>query len=157
MENLEKEATEFIKGVAKTRGLDDLSATILALLFMEPEEITLEEIVNKTGYSLASVSTKVKIFSDMGLVSRKTKPGTKKIYLYMEKDFLGLIKDYSDKIRSGMDVAESEVGRMLKDYKCKEKGEREKKQVKILMQVQDYLTKVKPLFELFFKKVEELK
>jgi HTH-type transcriptional regulator, osmoprotectant uptake regulator len=72
----------------KVNGLDDLSSNIIANLYVSPEEVSLEELSKKTGYSLSSVSTSLKMIERFGFVSRMKKPRSRKVYFYMEKDLM---------------------------------------------------------------------
>ncbi|MBW2988238.1 hypothetical protein KY318_01895, partial [Candidatus Woesearchaeota archaeon] len=55
---------------------------------IEPEEIPMEELARKTGYSLSSICLKLKLLESMGLVLKKRKPGSNRVYLFMEKDIV---------------------------------------------------------------------
>ncbi len=78
--------------IYKDFGFDSLTSRLIMLLYIEPEEISMDELSEKTGYSLASVSNKMKVLEGLRVVSRIKKPGTKKIFFYMEKDMLKLQK-----------------------------------------------------------------
>ncbi|MDQ1276209.1 MAG: hypothetical protein QG610_1784 [Euryarchaeota archaeon] len=73
---------------AKVQGLDEITSRIIAVLFIEPEDISLEELAKKTGYSLSAVSTSAKFLGSIGLIKKFRKPGSKKVYLFMEKDIV---------------------------------------------------------------------
>ena len=88
METLDKEFTEFLSSAGKGFGLHDLMLNIFAVLFLEPDEIAMEDIAKKTGYSLASVSNTTKMLESIGFVQRKRKPGSKKVFFFMEKDII---------------------------------------------------------------------
>jgi HTH-type transcriptional regulator, osmoprotectant uptake regulator len=78
---------------ARVNGLDDLFCRIVGILFAEPEEVSLEELSKKTGYSLSAVSTALKIAEQHGFVKRIRKPGSKKAYFYMEKGIAAMFAD----------------------------------------------------------------
>jgi len=90
MEAIEEEFTKFFKLLAKTYGMGDLQATVLSVIYLEPSEVAMEEISKKTGYSLASISNTMKMLEGAGIVRRIKKPGTKKVFFYMEKDLIKL-------------------------------------------------------------------
>jgi len=84
---------EFIELIAENRkvnGLDELSSKIIGILFIEPEEVALDELANRTGYSLSAVSTALKFIERAGIVKRSKKPKSKKVYFYMGKDILAM-------------------------------------------------------------------
>ncbi|OYT54005.1 MAG: hypothetical protein B6U72_03815 [Candidatus Altiarchaeales archaeon ex4484_2] len=90
MEAIEEEFAEFFKLLAKTYGMGDLQATVLSVLYLEPNEVAMEEIAKRTGYSLASISNTMKMLEGAGVVRRVKKPGTNKVFFYMEKDLIKL-------------------------------------------------------------------
>jgi len=81
---------ELIVENSKVNGFDELSSKIIGILFIEPEEIALDELANRTGYSLSAVSTALKFIERAGIVKRSTKPKSRKVYFYMEKDMLAM-------------------------------------------------------------------
>ena len=69
-------------------GFDELTSKIVGTLFIEPTEVALEDLAKMTGYSLSAVSTAMKLVVRAGLVKRMKKPGSRKVYFYMEKDLI---------------------------------------------------------------------
>ncbi|WP_269850600.1 GbsR/MarR family transcriptional regulator [Methanosarcina horonobensis] len=90
IKNPRDEFIQLIVHNSKVQGLDELTSQILAVLFIEPEEIPLEELAEKTGYSLSAVSTASKFLASIGLIKKFRKPGSKKVYLFMEKDMISI-------------------------------------------------------------------
>ncbi|GIU69581.1 MAG: hypothetical protein KatS3mg002_0817 [Candidatus Woesearchaeota archaeon] len=72
----------------KSNGLDDATSRIIAILFLEESEISLEELAKKSGYSLSLVSTAIKMMESFGLIHKLKKPHSKKVYVKMETDIL---------------------------------------------------------------------
>lgn len=75
----------------KANGLDETTARIAAILFIEQEDISLEELAKKTGYSLSSTSTSLKFMEATGLVHKFKKPHSKKIYIKMENNIMEIM------------------------------------------------------------------
>ncbi len=139
MNNLEKKFTDFIQKAGAAQGINDgLFLNLFALLYLEPKEISMDELAEKTGYSLASVSNKVKQielwFGNMADLRRINKPGTRKIYLYLEKDFdpVKMIKDaLYRKYKYAIKAAKSELPGMIEEGK-KSSSNKVKEQTKNL-------------------------
>ena len=89
-ESPKNEFIELIAENSKGRGLDELSSKIIGILFIEPEEVALDELANRTGYSLSAVSTALKFIERAGIVKRTKKPKSRKVYFYMGKDMLAI-------------------------------------------------------------------
>lgn len=90
MKQLEKEALDIFCQMFRSFGMKDMPLRVISTLYLEPEEMTMEQIARKTGYSLASVSNAMKLMENMGTIHRRRKPGSKKIYFYMEKSLVRL-------------------------------------------------------------------
>lgn len=88
MLEIDKEFTEFFSMIARSVGWGGLEGQIVAHLYLEPEPIAMEDLAKETGYSLSSISNTVKILESMGMVERIKRPGTRKVYLYLEKNLM---------------------------------------------------------------------
>lgn len=97
METAKKDFIELLTNSHKSHGLDDLTAKSVAILYAEPHEVSLEELAKKTGYSLSSLSTSMKMLERVGFVKRIKKPKSKKLYLYIEKDLMSTFIDMTKK------------------------------------------------------------
>jgi HTH-type transcriptional regulator, osmoprotectant uptake regulator len=75
---------------SRVNGIDSLSCRIIGLLYAEPCEVALDELSKRTGYSLSAVSTSLKVAEQQGIVKRIRKPGSKKVYYYMEKEIASM-------------------------------------------------------------------
>ncbi|HIE33828.1 MAG TPA: hypothetical protein EYP86_01655 [Candidatus Altiarchaeales archaeon] len=90
MQNIDQEFIGFFSRLLRSIGLDDLSSKIVAILYIEDREISMEEIAKMTGYSLASISNKMKLLETLVMIQRIKRPGTKRAFFYMEKDIIKL-------------------------------------------------------------------
>ncbi|MFA6089010.1 MAG: hypothetical protein WC755_04040 [Candidatus Woesearchaeota archaeon] len=102
-QTLDNEFQELCLKIGSAYGLDEVSSKIFSILYLEPDEICLEELANKLGYSLSTISKCVSQFERVPLFKKYRKPKSKKIYCFLEKDFekltaMMLIKLLNDKI-----------------------------------------------------------
>lgn len=81
---------ELITQNLKAEGFDDIASKIISMLFIEPEEMSLEEISIETGYSLSAVSTAMKNLSQYHIVRRFKKPGSKKVFFFLDKNLTSI-------------------------------------------------------------------
>jgi len=86
--DFEKDFINFGINVYRDFGFDYASAEIFMILYMQSKEISMEELSKRTGYCLASISNKIKVLESLGIAKRIKKPGTKKVFYYMEKDII---------------------------------------------------------------------
>jgi len=82
---IEKEFSGFIEELGCFAGLPSGLSPLFSILYIQPQEISMEELAQKSGYSLASVSLKVQQLVRLGLVIRRKRPGTNKVFLFVEK------------------------------------------------------------------------
>jgi len=157
MENLEKDMHAFFKKMWLGKGFDELSSDILAILLTEPEEVGMDWIAEITGYSLASISNKAKMLNEIGIISKKSKPGTKKIYLYIEKDFFKLFKEAMTKAEEALRYSNKEAKTIIEEYKRKTKTKKETNQITNLVSFLEYMSKVEPILMELKKKLEAIK
>jgi DNA-binding transcriptional regulator GbsR (MarR family) len=138
MEPLDQQFTDFYRIIGKSYNFDDLTTHIYARLFIDPDEVAMEDLAKETGYSLASVSNKLKILETCGVVTRRTRPGTRKVYVYADKDMMKMMMSFFVQYQQGEAVrVREEIPRMLDDLKGKKLGKREKAQAGILKKYYD--------------------
>lgn len=153
MEKIDKDFIEFYKKIGKNMGLDDLTSTLFAKLYIEPEEIAMEDLAKKTGYSLASISNKIHFLETMGLVQKITKPGTRKFFVFMEKDFskimLAHIKAKQELV---IKPAKQNIPIIIKNNK-----DANKEKIKILKNYHEQILKMEKMFDHMIKEFKMLK
>jgi DNA-binding transcriptional regulator GbsR (MarR family) len=81
-----EEFREVIYESCKALGLDDFPSRLLSVLQSEPEEISLGELSEMTGYSLSGLSTTLKAMEERQMVKRFKKPKSRKVYVKVDKD-----------------------------------------------------------------------
>lgn len=107
--DLDHEFIEFATGIGKTYGFDILSSKLFAILYLEPKEIAMEDLSNKTGYSMASVCNSIKVIEKTGFLNKIHKPGTKKLYFTLEKDFSKHMKAMVEMVRRSKIMPAKEI------------------------------------------------
>jgi DNA-binding transcriptional regulator GbsR (MarR family) len=133
MEPLDQQFTDFYRVIGKCYNLDDLTSMVYARLFIDPDEVAMEDLAKETGYSLASISNKLKILETCGVVVRRTRPGTRKVYVYAQKDMMKIVLSSFVLYQQGEVVmVKTEIPRLLEGLKGKKLGKREKAQKAIL-------------------------
>ncbi len=149
MDKLEKDIVEYFKKIGAIQGLDELTSTIIGILYTAIEDITMEDLVRKTGYSLASISNKISFLSNLGIIKKYTKPGNKKIYLNMEKDHMKMIKSGLAIIEKKLEITKREIPLILEKHK-KSKDKR----LENLKHIQKQMEPVSRLLKEFVEKLE---
>ena len=154
MEPLDRQFTEFFRTIGKSYNFDDLTSLIYARIFIDPDEVAMEDLAKETGYSLASISNKLKILETRGVVTRRTRPGTRKVYVFAEKDMMRMMVSFFIQYQQGEAVlVKSGIPKMLEGLKGKKPGKREKAQKAIL---EKYYADTLKFDELVTRLLEEL-
>jgi DNA-binding transcriptional regulator GbsR (MarR family) len=157
MEGLEKEFTEHFATSCKGMGMDDLSLKVFSILFLEPEEIAMEEIAKRTGYSLASISNTMKNLEIVGFVQRTRKPGSKKVFFFMDKDIIKMnIQKMIYASENMIKPAKQKLPEMIKKYKDKAKTENSKKKITIIQNYYDQMLIFEKIIEKWTKDLENI-
>ncbi len=156
MEKIDQEFIELLKNLAKAEGMDDLTSIIIAKVFLEPNEVAMEDLAKETGYSLASISNKTKLFEQAGLFKKTTKPGTRKVFFYMEKDISRMMIGMFMKKLEIMSIAKTKLPDIMKKYKAQAKTEKEKQKLKIMEHYYSDVLKFDKLMQEFIQKLAKL-
>jgi HTH-type transcriptional regulator, osmoprotectant uptake regulator len=144
--NPKEEFIELISANMRTNGFDEITSKVTGVLFIETKEISLEELAKKTGYSLSGVCNSLKFLSGSGLVKKSRKPGSRKVYLYMEKDLMAFsIRIMKKKYEEVILPSKQRLPEIIKKYKGS------KEELKIIKKYYGQVDK----FEIIVKKMME--
>lgn len=142
MLDAEKEFTTLMEKLCLMEGLDSLLSKIIALAFISPEEISMDEIAEKTGYSLASISLKANMLAQLGIISKTGKPHSRKQYLYMEKDVMKMALAHVKKDLTQTEIIKSELPAIIEKFEKQAKKEEDQKKLKIIKKYYNQSTKI---------------
>jgi DNA-binding transcriptional regulator GbsR (MarR family) len=101
MDDCDRRFIAYYQKVGRAYGMDDLASTLFAFLFISPEPMALDDLARETGYSLASVSIKARVLEQMGAVTRMKRPGSRKLYLFAEKDVIQMTVRIFEQMQEG--------------------------------------------------------
>ena len=154
MDAIDKEFIEYYSVAGRALGLGDMPATVIALLYIEPGPVAMEDLSRKTGYSLASISNMMRMLEAVGAVKRIKKPGTRKAYFYMEKDLLKINRQkLSVAYESGIKPALEMLPPIIMKYKKLKKDERTAKKYAI---VENYYRQMTEFEKTILRWIEDL-
>ncbi|MFX1251934.1 MAG: MarR family transcriptional regulator [Promethearchaeota archaeon] len=95
LSGLQEEFIRILEDGFKIEGAEAIVGRIVALIFLSPAPLTQEQIAEKTGYSRAQISRHLKRLVQVGLLTNRSKPGTK-IQLYEGK---GYVNNFEELLR----------------------------------------------------------
>ncbi|MEM4397082.1 MAG: MarR family transcriptional regulator [Candidatus Woesearchaeota archaeon] len=117
---------------------------VITILYLEPKEISLEELAKRTGYSLASISNTMKTLENYGFVERIKKPKTKKVYFFMNKDLAKINLQKIKYMSAHITEVLTQLPYIINKY-SKNKDDFTKKRLKI---IESYYTQLKEFNEI---------
>ncbi len=158
MNDIEIQMVNVIEQSYRVYGLDELSASILSYLFLEPGELTMEELAQLTGYSLASISLKMKALEEVWGVRRMKKSGSRKIYFSQNKDYLDVVEEILKKIfeKESLLVRQMMPG-LLKEYKEMDLTDSQKQRLLIAQRYCKQIGDVRELMDLISEEIDRLR
>jgi HTH-type transcriptional regulator, osmoprotectant uptake regulator len=140
MDEIDEKFIKLYRDIGRAQGMQDsLLLIVFAKLYIEPESMAMDALAKDTGYSLASISNMVKTFGAIAGIEKSKKPGSKKIYLTVERDFTKIIRGQFEKKQNGMKMIKEKMPNMIKEFKSKVKNDKDKKKLKIL---EDYYKQI---------------
>ena len=154
MDQLEKDMKSMLCKTMSPESKEPL-LDIITILYLEPEEISLEDLAKRTGYSLASVSNTMKLLENMNLVERIKKPKTKKVYFSMEKDLAKINIQKIKFISSHINEVLTQLPIIISNY-SKQKDEKTKKRLKIIENYYKQLKELNNIIENWKKDLENM-
>jgi DNA-binding transcriptional regulator GbsR (MarR family) len=133
MDDINTRFIEIYKEIGRSHGIDESVTAIFARIYIEPGDVAMEDIAKETGYSLASISNKVKFLSAFWPIKKIRKPGSNKIYLHIDKDIVKVWKESMVKKEEALfRVVKDKVPLLIKDFKDKSKSSDDKKKLDII-------------------------
>jgi DNA-binding transcriptional regulator GbsR (MarR family) len=150
-ESPKKEFREIVYESCKAIGLDDFPSRLISVLQTEKEGISLGELTIITGYSLSNLSTTIKGMEDKQMVKKFKKPGSRKIYVVMDKNITSFFielqkKRYQQSLKPSM----KKIPEIIERYKDSNEFEEDLKMIK------DYYGQIKFLADETKKFIEAL-
>ncbi|WAI00206.1 hypothetical protein [Methanogenium organophilum] len=138
---------EFIRmfqtGIAGATEHDALSSWLMARLFIEPGEMAMADLAEEAGYSLASVSNKCQMLERTQRIVKRTRPGTRKIYLYAQKDLVATFMRQLEQLRHTQTrVVMKEIPTIIERYQTEDMPEELEERIAILQGMYDDMKEI---------------
>jgi DNA-binding transcriptional regulator GbsR (MarR family) len=113
--------------MAKMLGHSDAAGALIGSLFLADGPLSMDELVEVTGYSKSTVSTNMTLLENQGIVRRIRKPGDKRNYYVAMQSVDETFKAENEKIRQIMQIhiaAIDEAERILEGAERNDEAER---------------------------------
>ena len=150
---------EFIELMAqnfKQNGFDDCTSKVVGALYIEPREISLETLAEKTGYSLSAVSTAMKFILRVGMIKRIKKPHSRKVYFFMEKDMVACTLNHMKKnYELSLHMSKDALPKIIDKYRLNKKNDSDE-EFMIIKQYYDQVVAFEDIMKNFIDALENL-
>ena len=158
LEGIDREFIDFYQTIGRIQGIQDTCLTsIMAILYLEPEEISMDKLAKKTGYSLASMSNKIKILEIVGFLKRVKKPGSKKIFLKTDKNLLNIWKKAVwAKHETVIRTSKEKIPKIIEKYKSRKLNEKQKQKFKLLENYYGQMMKIEKMLNEIIKIINKI-
>lgn len=146
-----KEFREIVYESCKAIGLDDFPSRLISVLQTEKKGISLGELTIITGYSLSNLSTTIKGMEDKQMVKKFKKPGSRKVYVVMDKNITSFFVELQKKrYHQSLKPSMKKIPEIIERYNDKEEFEEE------MTMIKDYYSQIKFLADETKKFIESL-
>lgn len=116
--HLDEARDNFIQGVSRIAnfwGFPKAMGAIFGAVYLSPQALTLDDIVEQVGVSKGAVSTNVRSLERLGVVHKQIKIGDRKDYYIAETDFWKIVKGIlKEREKNEFDLAIRSVGESLR-------------------------------------------
>ncbi len=149
------EYKRIIASTEHAKGINTATSKIVSEIFGATEEISIEDLAKITGYSLATISNAVKFLEQHGIIKKVKKPGSKKVYVKTERDFMTVLiknmnKNHETAIRPLKQILPElvkEQKQLIKENKQETKKEQLKKELHIIQQHLEQVEQMERIFD----------
>lgn len=93
VEEIKDDIYSSFSNTASSIGYDEIHGRIIAALIMDGDEMSLQELSEEIGYSSSSISLSLDLLEVLGIIEKVKKKGDRKLYVKMEGDILGGLKE----------------------------------------------------------------
>ena len=83
---VDSEVEELFLRIGSAYGAQPVLSKVIFTLFVCEDEIGMDELAKRTGYSLASISNCVRMLENLGCIVRSSKPGSRRVFVRAEDD-----------------------------------------------------------------------
>ena len=158
VEDVEREVVSLWEDLAESRGFNRVLGRVLYTLLIEAEPLSQQDLADKTGYSVPTVSRTLKALSSLGTVRKTSLPGSRLAYYYVGMQPHELLSDGLKKWLSGARAMQGRVLSLLGELKSSRAEDREKaKRLReFLVRLRESIPEMIKIVENAIEKIEKI-
>ncbi|MBW2983265.1 hypothetical protein KY327_03085 [Candidatus Woesearchaeota archaeon] len=115
MERLQRHAMRTVDSSANTLFPEPSLQKIFLAIYLSDEPVSLKEVSRMTGLSLASVSTKAKEMVHNGFLEKRTKPGSRELFLHTDQTLPEVVAAHTDQKLKVMRKQEQQLHQLMEE------------------------------------------
>jgi len=129
IEDIEKDIYSSFAALATTIGYSEIHGRIIAALMVSGKKLSLQDLSEKTGYSISTLSLNLDLLEFFGMIKKIKNAGDRKLYLQLNGDLLeGLKKAFTLKIQKSV----TESLKRFNEYKESLKYSKDKDKTRVI-------------------------
>jgi DNA-binding transcriptional regulator GbsR (MarR family) len=129
IEDIEKDIYSSFASIASTIGYSEIHGRTIAALMVSGGKLSLQELSEKTGYSISTLSLSLDLLEFFGMIKKIKNAGDRKLYLELHGDLLeGLKKAFIVKIQKSV----TDSLNRFKKYKENLNNSKDKNKIKVI-------------------------
>jgi len=129
IEDIEKDIYSSFAALANTIGYSEIHGRIIAALMVSGKKLSLQDLSEKTGYSISTLSLNLDLLEFFGMIKKIKNAGDRKLYLQLNGDLLeGLKKAFTVKIQKSVTESLKRFG----EYKESLKYSKDKDKTRVI-------------------------
>lgn len=138
--------------VCNSYNLEPLSAKIFAILYLEEEDQSLEDLSNKTDYSLSTISKKMKLLEPLLCLKKYRKKDSKKIFFSIEKDIKKMMLSMAKKkLKDQIEPLKVGIPTIIDKYNRKNMDVKTKNKIKLLKHLKKHMSWTEKILKIMLK------
>ena len=103
IKDIEKDIYASFATIASTIGYSEIHGRIIAALMVSDGKLSLQELAEKTGYSISTLSLSLDLLELLGMIKKIKNVGDRKLYIELQGDLLeGLKKAFIIRIQKNI-------------------------------------------------------
>lgn len=103
---------------AKIKGFSDASGVLRGTLLLSPEPLSMDDLVERTGYSKSTVSANMSILENLGCVKRLITPGDKRYHYVAVIDLNAIKSTMMSHVKAEVNIIVQALDQTEKDLKA---------------------------------------
>ncbi|MFX0061516.1 MAG: GbsR/MarR family transcriptional regulator [Candidatus Hermodarchaeota archaeon] len=155
LKSVERKILALWEDIAEARGFDRVLGRVLCTLLIERRPLSQQELAEKTGYSIPTISKILKVLISMGTGRKIKKPGTRTTQYYVEIQPWELLSGALIKWINTTKIMEKRTLELRQEVE-NSKSEDPERAEKLIIMLTTFITAIPKVIETMEKAIKEM-